>query len=400
MMQRGCNVKYVRIPLLLLLVVLISVFCTTQKSVTEEGTRIVHNVDDGKWGDYPRVSLELARTFGGLDVDDENYVFVGPRAVVMDSNSNIYLLDSLEHKINKYSSDGAYLQTIGKLGQGPGDFNGPYSLDIDGNDKLYVLEGVNRRIQILTGSGEYLSQINLDKLRMNIIRVLESGFVAMGGQLNLRWALLEQSELPGLINIMDKDGDSTRSVGDMKDFGVPQVKFNTDEWYVNQFKFDIDGDNNFYLSFLRQNRIKKFDKDGNLVWEADRQMNYSTEIQEDGYIKTPEGGVMYQSPIMNEVSRGIALDSKQRIWVLTMNRQFEPGEQTQSIMIGGARKVTKQGIIKNMDIYRLEIYQPDGVLLGKIMLNHLADGLRIQNDCLFVWEMENAIFYQYRIVEN
>lgn len=366
-----------------------------QKIETKNGVRIVHNSKQRKWGNNPKVSLKLIRTYGGIDIDDENYVFVKPQDIVIDSETNLYALDYMDSRIQKYNSEGVYLKTIGRIGQGPADFNLPFSVDIDADDKLYVLDSRNRRIQILTDEGEFQNQINLNKYRQNTIRVLNSGLIALGGKIEMRWTMLEQSELPKLIDIIDTERNIIRAFGEMKDF---QNRVNN--WWGNWFDFDVDIEDNFYLSFTRQNRLEKYNKDGKLQWRANRFLNYSTDVLKNGYIKRPSGGIMIQAPDMNEVSKGISLDSKKRIWVLTLNRQFEPEEKTMKGSGMGVTQILQQGIIKKMDIYKLEIYEPNGILLGEIQLKHLADGIRIQKDFLFIWEVDNAKYYQYRIIEH
>ena len=103
---------------------------------------------------------------------------------------------------------------------------------------------------------------------------------------------------------------------------------------------------------------------------------------------------MIQSPDMNEVSKGISIDSKNRICVLTLNRQFEQEEKTMIRGGAGVTQILQQFIIKKMYLYKLEIYEPNGVLLGEILLDHLANGIRIQNDFLFIWEVDNAKYHQ------
>jgi len=100
------------------------------------------------------------------------------------------------------------------------------------------------------------------------------------------------------------------------------------------------------------------------------------------------------------VSMGVAADAKGRVWVNTYNRQMAKEEQTMTMSVGGATRRTQEGKITRMDIHKLEVFDADGVLLGEIMLNHLAHGLRIFGDTLFVWERNNAVFYQYKIVEK
>lgn len=90
------------------------------------------------------------------------------------------------------------------------------------------------------------------------------------------------------------------------------------------------------------------------------------------------------------------MDRKGRIWVNTFHRQMTPEEQSLSI---SGRIRTKEGKISKMNIHKLEIFEPDGVLLGEIPLDHLAHGLRLFGDMLLIWERENEIIYMYKILE-
>ena len=53
-----------------------------------------------------------------------------------------------------------------------------------------------------------------------------------------------------------------------------------------------------------------------------------------------------------------------------------------------------------MDIYKLEIYSPEGILLGEIPLNQLAYRIRIFGDMLFISDFNNARYCQYKIIEK
>jgi hypothetical protein len=53
-----------------------------------------------------------------------------------------------------------------------------------------------------------------------------------------------------------------------------------------------------------------------------------------------------------------------------------------------------------MDIFKLEIYGSDGILLGEIQLDHIAQGIRIYKNNMFIWEFPNARYFQYEIIEK
>ena len=59
---------------------------------------------------------------------------------------NIYVLDTGNARIQKFGPDGAYLATIGRKGQGPGEFIMPDALDIDRDGNLVVADPAQCRI--------------------------------------------------------------------------------------------------------------------------------------------------------------------------------------------------------------------------------------------------------------
>ena len=366
-----------------------------QKTESISDIQIIHNEKEGTWGKDPQVSLKLVSTLGGLNVKDENLAFNLPRDVVLDSKGNKYLLDGDNDNITKISPEDHYITSIGRGGQGPGDFNYPYSIDIDSSDILYILDSSNRRIQILTTKGKVQKVIRLNKFRQNTLRILKTGYLALGGTLDASWgwAADKKKELPKLIEILDRRGKVQNSFGNLKDYEDRLVN-----WFANEIDYDVDKENNFYICFIRQNRIEKYSQDGNLLWEADRILNFGTKVLDKGYIKRSKGGTGIQYPKMNQVSEGIAVDGIGRIWIITLNRQLRPEEMSQSVLVGRTKKRIKTAEFKKMDIYKLEIFDPDGFLLGNIPLNHIAHNIRIQNEYLFIFDLENAQIFQYKIL--
>ncbi len=121
---------------------------SVQQIETANGVRIVHNKKGGEWGSAPRLSIELVRTIGDVDTDDENLAFNSPIDMAVDDAGSVYILDNGNQRIQVFGPDGRYVRTIGRKGQGPGEFSSPNSIDIDGEGRLYVLDDRQKRIQV------------------------------------------------------------------------------------------------------------------------------------------------------------------------------------------------------------------------------------------------------------
>jgi len=387
--------RFLRISILLLALALIPPFLVAQKVETVNGVRVIHNERGGKWGNNLEVKLELIRTIGGIDVEDANLAFRDPRDIVLDSAGNMFILDSGNNRIQMLNPEGIFIKTIGRRGQGPGEFQFPYSVAIDSQDYLYVFDSVNLRIQVFTPEGKQEKTIKFKTYAQNQIRLLKSGLVVMGGMYGFR-PFMEKRKLPKLIEVVDKNGKMINTFGEMRDYKNLNVNMNG-----NWFYLDLDTEENICLSFQFQNRIEKYSSDGKLLWQADRTLNYGTDVIDKGYIRRTERGTTIQGPRMNEVSKGISVDGQGRIWVITLNRQMSLEEMGYEVSAsGGGVKRIKEPRIEKMDIYKLEIYSPEGILLGEIPLNQLAYRIRIFGDMLFISDFNNARYCQYKIIEK
>lgn len=57
--------------------------------------------------------------------------------------------------------------------------------------------------------------------------------------------------------------------------------------------------------------------------------------------------------------------------------------------------------VRKTDMYQLEVYTPDGVLLGKLPLTHFVDDIRINKDNLYLLDkMRGMKYYEYKIIDK
>jgi DNA-binding beta-propeller fold protein YncE len=363
---------------------------------------VVHNQKGGRWGDHPAISIKLIRTIGDLDTSDENLAFNGPEDIALDETGNIYILDSRNHRIQKFSSELNYLATFGRRGQGPAEFNYPQSIALYAKGMIYVLDGFQKRIQILTPDGKDRKIITVPKLTLERMRLLKSGALVVKGYLLLGLpGQPKEKTLPKLAKILDLDGNVQREFGDLVDYGDGMTNS-----LGNAFQLDIDGRDNIYFAFVMQNRVEKYAPDGTLLWRADRELNFPVGVLQKGKMESKSGGVSYEAPRMNHCSSTIAADDKGRVWVATLKRQIKKEEVVSAMMVGGPdgiRSIKAMGNqeLQTTDMYKLEIFDSDGVLLGEIPVTHFVDGIRIWKDRLFLLDRDRgARFYEYQIVEE
>ncbi|MCX6559975.1 MAG: 6-bladed beta-propeller [Candidatus Aminicenantes bacterium] len=376
---------------------LLSILVGAQQIETVNRVRVIHNEKGGKWGADLKVRLELVRTIGGLDAE-ENLSFYNPSDIVRDSLGNIYILDSGNNRIQKLNPEGKYLKTIGRKGQGPGEFQEAYSMDIDEADDLFVLG--SGRIEVFSSGGRPLKTIKLSDFFTIRIRLLKAGLIARIRGRSFKMAMKQGKKLPNLLDVIDQKGKIKFAFGDPTDYGDRVTSY-----YANQFQLDTDSEKNICLSFWQQNRIEKYSPDGKILWRADRPLNFRTDVIEKGSIDRKRGNQEIQ-PKINTVSKGIAVDGQGRIWVVTLRRQLAKEEESLGSSIVStdtgvvARTKPVQPKIVKANVYKLEIFDSVGILLGEIPLAHHADGIRIFKDNLFIREDNEAMFYQYQIVEK
>ena len=114
------------------------------------------------------VNLDLSLEVGGDDVEDDDAILYAPSGFALDAAGNIYILDYKLHCIKIFDPSGDYLKTIGREGEGPGEFRGAAGIAIDASGRIITHDFMNKRFQIFGPDGEYLDshlfQDNVDDM--------------------------------------------------------------------------------------------------------------------------------------------------------------------------------------------------------------------------------------------
>ena len=111
---------------------------------------------------YPQSPTGKVALSLDLAIQETDGILFGQLAdLAANSKNMIYVLDSSEKTIYKYSEDGQFLRRLGRSGQGPGEFQQPRSVYIDSKDHVYVLDKSNRRIEVFDSNDEFLRSIKI-----------------------------------------------------------------------------------------------------------------------------------------------------------------------------------------------------------------------------------------------
>jgi flagellar hook capping protein FlgD/NHL repeat-containing protein len=78
--------------------------------------------------------------------------------VAVNSQHEVFVVDYPMHRVRVYNSAGGFLRLFGSLGSGNGQFNRPYRVAVDGADNVYVTDTFNGRVQKFSRMGTYLAQ--------------------------------------------------------------------------------------------------------------------------------------------------------------------------------------------------------------------------------------------------
>ena len=75
-----------------------------------------------------------------------------------DSAGNVYVTDTHNHRIQKFTSSGTFIREWGVRGAGNGQVDHPFGVAVDATGRVYVADTGNGRIQRFTSDGSYLTQ--------------------------------------------------------------------------------------------------------------------------------------------------------------------------------------------------------------------------------------------------
>lgn len=353
-----------------------------------ENVRYVHN-HAPQIGGTSDVNLELLGKIGKLDGVEERDILYDPVDAARLSNGDILILERDGCTVKRYNKNYEFVSSFGQRGQGPGDFLSPYllRLAIEKNE-IFVADS---RISVFSLNGSFR-----DSFKPNVIARFGSigvqyrtaGMVVLSGLqviLPSPPSLWIDSGDHKLLSVYDKTGAVTRSFGAVRLYETQELSLNANIVY-----FTNDSSENIYVAYAHQNRIIKYSSDGKMIFSSDRSLPY--EIENVIKVEVFKSGDMEREfpwPSVTSVSKGIGIDARGRLWVLTFLKQ--PNKFGEFEDEGNLSKC-----------YEFDVFDMDGILMFKVPFpNVLFDNFSIYDDRIYLIDFQNeACVYEYKIAER
>jgi tripartite motif-containing protein 71 len=87
--------------------------------------------------------------------------FRNPTGIAVDSDSFVYVTDTDNNRVQKFTEDGTFVKSWGGQGTEDGKFNVPVGIAVMSNNDILVVDSMNFRIQKFSSSGQFKTKWKL-----------------------------------------------------------------------------------------------------------------------------------------------------------------------------------------------------------------------------------------------
>ena len=117
----------------------------------EDGVKIIKNPQEPLYGE---TEFELEEDLCISNETFEGYMFYRIRGMAVDSENNLFVVDMTSYRVLGFDKNGKPIQTIGREGQGPGEFEMPIGLAVDNSTGNIFVGDRFRAIEVFSKNGD------------------------------------------------------------------------------------------------------------------------------------------------------------------------------------------------------------------------------------------------------
>ena len=308
--------------------------------------------------------LEKELTIGAVEGASET-IFAEVSGVAVSEDGRIYVLDATECRIQVFDSQGNFLSSIGRKGQGPGEMQNPRSIQVTPQSEIMVRDLQGDRILFYTLEGEFLR----DVLTVQWGNLSKPLIDSQGG-------IIADYSIPGQVfrrelSKFDPRLDTLFTIHNLELFELPVMKA-----FFPEFFWQVTKDDWIIWGFSTRYELQILDTEGRLLKKIVKEFRPVAISDEDkqermnflfGGVTVP-GGIKLEWPEHHWPFGDLSLDEGGRLFLQT----FEKTPDGKS--------------------YLYDVFDPEGKFIAKIPLP--ARPQTWNNNKLYLVE-EDEDGYQY-----
>ena len=223
------------------------------KAVVEvvDGVKTIRNPEIPRYGTF---TFDLAEDLVIGQEKDEAYFFPQSAFVNVDGEGRFYICDVGNRRVQVYDRNGAYIKTLGRQGQGPGEYTYPMGVFFDSPGDVYINSGP--RLVVFGPEGIFKKNILL-KTFLSGFMLGPGGTIVGRTQPNIR----EEGGPKNKLLQLGSDGEILRTIATYPVNGASpgQVLYH---WYAGQIAFCPRSYDSFFYGFSLDYTIHAVDGDG------------------------------------------------------------------------------------------------------------------------------------------
>jgi tripartite motif-containing protein 71 len=191
-------------------------------------------------------------------------------AVAIDANDNIYVLDTLNYRVQKFMADGTYISQWGVKGRGDGQFLFPIGIAVDMQGNVTVTDEETGVIQKFDSNGKFLSKLNQQDFgggHLGPLAIGADGTMYVADNYRTRFIIFKDGIYTGEVNV-EQESWNMRVDSKGNIFVVSEglvVKYDSSGKHVYRFTglktpgaVAVDANGLIYISDIDTNTVKVF----------------------------------------------------------------------------------------------------------------------------------------------
>ena len=265
-------------------------------------------------------SAITTETLWSLSSFGEDSYFYQPSDIEEDlKQSLIYVEDSGNNCVFVFNFKGKFLKTIGRKGQGPGEFAQPTGLYVSADSMLVVADFGNNRIQVFNDSGDFIRSIKPRKVRVADLIFIDENIYTIPsfGMSGYSLDMGSKENTQPLVNIIDKDGNLLNKI-ETHDFPANQPFLRA---LNNRVCLTLSKDEKLFLPYFSKNLIQKFDLNGTKLTQFEISLPFKPIIPKVQQ-QTSKDGIIRMMASMDMVTQDAKIGTDGQLYLLRFSQSY------------------------------------------------------------------------------